>query len=61
MIVLGPAAQDLGPSTQHHPAEPGPVFVIPINHDGTTGFRSMLRTRLSAAPATRFGFSSMVM
>jgi len=34
VIVLGPGAQDLGPSTQHHPAKPGPVFVVPINHDG---------------------------
>lgn len=33
MIVLRPGAQDLGPSPQHHPAKPAPVFVVTINHD----------------------------
>src|SRR5262249_38892815 len=32
--MLRPGAQDLSPSTQHHPAKPCPVFVVPINHDG---------------------------
>src|SRR6185436_2977341 len=32
-IVLRPGTQDLSPSTQHHPAKPGPVLVVPINHD----------------------------
>ena len=32
-IVFGPGAQDLGPSTQHHPPQPGPVFVVSINHN----------------------------
>jgi hypothetical protein len=27
--VLRPGAQDLSPSAQHHPAKPGPVFVVP--------------------------------
>src|ERR1700716_1204655 len=30
--MLRPGAQDLSLSTQHHPAKPGPVFVVPINH-----------------------------
>src|SRR5215475_5273460 len=31
--MLGPGVQDLSPATQHHPAKPGPVFVVSINHD----------------------------
>jgi len=27
-----PARRISSPSTQHHPAKPGPVFVVPINH-----------------------------
>ena len=33
-VVLVAVVEDVGAAPQHHPCEPGPVFVVPIDDDG---------------------------
>ena len=60
-IVLRSGAQDLSPSTQHHPAKSRPVFVATINHNSGHWVALDVADALSALSAQLRLLSLMVM